>query len=121
MAKKASRAYRRTRIHQRIRKALSGTAERPRLCVFRSLKHMYAQIIDDQLGRSLVSASTLKVNGEKLANGSNIDAARRVGTSIAQQALASGIREVVFDRGGYRYFGRVKALADAARELGLKF
>ncbi len=121
MAKKASRAYRRTRIHQRIRKALSGTAERPRLCVFRSLKHMYAQIIDDQLGRSLVSASTLKVNGEKLANGSNIEAARHVGTSIAQQALASGIREVVFDRGGYRYFGRVKALADAARELGLKF
>lgn len=121
MAKQASRAYRRIRIHRRIRKALSGTAERPRLCVFRSLKHMYAQIIDDQHGRSLASASTLKVNGEKMPNGGNIDAARRVGTSIARQALASGISEVVFDRGGYRYFGRVKALADAAREVGLKF
>ena len=121
MAKKRSRAYRRTRIHRRIRKVLSGTAERPRLCVFRSLRHMYAQIIDDQHGRSLASASTLRVNGEKLANGGNIEAARRVGASIARQALASGIREVVFDRGGYRYFGRVKALADAAREVGLKF
>ena len=121
MAKKASRAYRRTRIHRRIRRVLSGTAERPRLCVFRSLKHMYAQIIDDQLGRSLFSASTLKVNGGKLDNGGNLEAASRVGASIARQALASGIREVVFDRGGYKYFGRVKALADAARDEGLKF
>ena len=121
MAKKTSRAFRRTRIHRRIRTVLSGTPERPRLCVFRSLKHTYAQIIDDQHGQSLASASTLKVNGEKLTNGGNIEAARRVGASIAQQALASGIREVVFDRGGYKYFGRVKALADAAREVGLKF
>lgn len=121
MAKKANRTYRRIRIHRRIRSVLSGTAERPRLCVFRSLKHIYAQIIDDQLGRSLMSASTLRMNGEKLSNGGNIEAARLVGASIAQQALASGISEVVFDRGGYKYFGRVKALADAARQVGLKF
>ncbi|HLI04440.1 MAG TPA: 50S ribosomal protein L18 [Terracidiphilus sp.] len=106
----------RKRIHSRIREKLSGTAERPRLNVYRSLNHIYAQVIDDQRGVTLVSASTIK-----LKNGGNVAAARQIGKTVAEAAVAKGIRRVVFDRGGYLYHGRVKALADAAREAGLEF
>lgn len=105
-----------------IRKTLSGSAERPRLSVFRSDKHLSVQVIDDLAGRTLVSASTTQadVRGE-LKNGGNIEAAKRVGKAIAAKALAAGIKAVAFDRGGRRYHGRIKALADAAREGGLSF
>lgn len=117
MAKK-SRAEVRKAIHRRIRKKVRGTAERPRLAVYRSLKHIYAQIIDDDNGKTLVAASTLEkdLRGD---NGGNIEAAVRVGRAIAERALAVGITQVVFDRGGYVYHGRVKALIDASREAGL--
>lgn len=110
------------RRRHHVRKTLSGTAERPRLAVFRSDKHIYAQIIDDLGGRTLAAASTAQVDvrGE-LKNGGNIEAARRVGKAIAQKALAVGVKAVAFDRGGRRYHGRIKALADAAREGGLSF
>jgi large subunit ribosomal protein L18 len=112
----------RIRIHRRIRKTLSGTPVRPRLAVFRSNKHMYAQIIDDAKGTTLVAASTLDVDGKKdLKSGGNVAAAKAVGKLIAERAKAKGIAAVLFDRGGYIYHGRVKALADAAREAGLKF
>jgi len=116
------RAHERTRIHQRIRRKIQGTAARPRLCVFRSLAHIYAQVVDDRQGTTLVSASTLEseVHGEKKKAG-NIAAAKLVGKAIAERAKAKGIEAVVFDRGGYIYHGRVKALAEAARESGLKF
>ena len=116
------RAHERTRIHVRIRKKISGRANRPRLCVFRSLAHMYAQVVDDLSGKTLVSASTLEseVHAEKKKAG-NIAAAKAVGKSIAERAKAKGIETVVFDRGGYLYHGRVKALAEAARASGLKF
>jgi large subunit ribosomal protein L18 len=109
----------RVRIHKRIRKKISGTPERPRLAVFRSLKHVYAQIIDDAAGRTLASASS----SEKGAtfNGGNIAGAKEVGRLIADRAKEKGVKSVVFDRGGYQYHGRVKALADAAREGGLEF
>jgi len=108
--------------HLRVRKKLSGTAERPRLNVFRSNKHIYAQVIDDTKGITLVSASTLDSElKEKLENGSNIEAAQKVGELIAKRAIEKGINTVVFDRGGYLYTGRVKALADSAREAGLEF
>jgi large subunit ribosomal protein L18 len=108
--------------HLRVRKKLSGTAERPRLNVFRSNKHIYAQVIDDTKGITLVSASTLDSElKEKLENGSNIEAAQKVGELIAKRAKEKGINTVVFDRGGYLYTGRVKALADSAREAGLEF
>ncbi len=112
----------RRRIHRRIRRKVRGTAARPRLCVFRSLNHMYAQIIDDARGCTLVSASTLEpaARGDLKSFG-NLDAARLVGKAIAERARAKGIESVVFDRSGYLYHGRVKALADAARENGLKF
>ncbi len=113
-----SRAEVRKAIHRRIRKKVHGTAERPRLAVFRSLKHIYAQIIDDESGRTLVAASTLEKDLRSEKNG-NIEAARRVGKAIAEKALAAGITKVVFDRGGYVYHGRVKALIEAAREAGL--
>jgi len=105
-----------------IRKQLAGTAQRPRLAVFRSDKHIYAQIIDDLAGRTLVAASSTQaqVRGE-LKNGGNVEAAKRVGKAIASKALGVGIKAVAFDRGGRRYHGRVKALADAAREGGLSF
>ena len=105
-----------------IRANVFGTAERPRLSVFRSDKHIYAQIIDDMAGRTLVAAATTlgEVRGE-LKNGGNIEAAKRVGKTIAQKAVAAGIKTVCFDRGGRRYHGRIKALADAAREGGLSF
>ena len=122
MINKASRADIRQKKHRRIRHHLNGTASTPRLAVFRSNKHMYAQIIDDTVGRTLVSASTLQkdVNAE-LEYTDNVAAAAHLGTVIGKKALDSGITEAVFDRGGYIYHGKVKALADAAREAGLKF
>ena len=110
----------RKRVHERIRKGLAGTDERPRLNVFRSLQHVYAQVIDDIRGSTLVAASSLDKDFP-LRGGGNVAAAREVGKLIAQRALEKGIRQVAFDRGGYRYHGRVKALADAAREAGLQF
>ena len=112
----------RKKRHSRVRKNLTGTQERPRLNVFRSLKHIYAQIINDEQGVTLVSASTMdKEVGEALAYGGNVNAAKVVGKAIAERALAKGITKVVFDRGGYLYHGRVAALAAAAREAGLDF
>jgi large subunit ribosomal protein L18 len=112
----------RKRKHDRVRKKISGTPERPRLCVFRSLSHIYAQIIDDSKGVTLAQASTLdKEIKDKIAFGGNIGSATEVGKLVAQRALAKGIEDVVFDRGGYLYHGRVAALATAAREAGLKF
>jgi large subunit ribosomal protein L18 len=114
----------RLRIRNRIRKKVSGAAERPRLAVFRSQGHIYAQVIDDEAGRTLCSASSLdadfKADG-KLKSGANVAAAKKVGQLIATRAKEKGIQAVVFDRGGFHYHGRVKALADAARESGLKF
>lgn len=108
--------------HRRLRKRVAGTPERPRLCVFRSLKHIYAQVIDDEAGRTLISASTLdKSLSSVLKTGSDQDAAKNVGKLIAERALSQGIATVVFDRGGHLFQGRLKALADAAREAGLKF
>ena len=117
-----ARAQERSKIHARIRRKVLGTGNRPRLCVFRSIAHIYAQVVDDLSGKTLVAASTLEseVWGEKKKAG-NISAARMVGKAIAQRAKAKGIEAVVFDRGGYLYHGRVKALAEAARESGLKF
>jgi len=120
MIKKISRGVIRTRIHRRIRRKVRGTPERPRLCVFRSLKHIYAQIIDDTAGRTLVAASS-NAPGMGKASGGNLTGAREVGRLIAERAREKGIQKVVFDRGGYRYHGRVKALAEAAREAGLEF
>jgi large subunit ribosomal protein L18 len=112
----------RKRKHDRVRKKVTGTAGRPRLCVFRSLSHVYAQVIDDTTGTTLASASTLdKEIKETIAFGGNIEASKAVGTLVAQRALAKGIETVVFDRGGYIYHGRVAALAEAAREAGLNF
>jgi len=112
----------RNRIHARIRKRLAGTAERPRLAVFRSGAHIYAQVIDDQAGRTLVAAASVEKElraGHK--SGGNSAAAKAVGTLVAKRAIEKGISAVVFDRGGFKYHGRVKALADAAREGGLRF
>src|SRR5688572_18320421 len=112
----------RLRIHQRIRKKLAGTQARPRLCVFRSNKHIYAQIVDDAKGSTLTAASSLDAEAKKeIKSGSNIAAAKAVGKIVAKRAIEKGIENVLFDRGGYIYHGRVKALADAAREAGLKF
>jgi large subunit ribosomal protein L18 len=108
----------RLRIHKRIRQRVSGTAERPRLAVFRSLKHVYAQVIDDRAGHTVVAASS---NEKGSANGGNVAGAKDVGRKLAERAKEKGITKVVFDRGGYLYHGRVKALADAAREAGLEF
>ena len=110
----------RARRHRRVRKKVSGTAARPRLAVFRSNKHIYAQVIDDVAGRTLAAASTEDAS-LKDGNGSNIDAATKVGTLVAERAKAAGVEKVVFDRGGFRYHGRVAALADAARAGGLEF
>lgn len=120
MITKTPRNERRLRIHRRIRKKVRGTPERPRLCVFRSLKHIYAQIIDDTVGHTLVAASTTEKDSP-VKYGGNVAAAKVVGQLIAQRALEKGIKKVVFDRGGYKYHGRVKALAEAAREAGLEF
>src|SRR5215469_7576937 len=112
----------RLRVHERIRKKVNGTESRPRLCVFRSNKHIYAQIVDDSKGTTLTAASTLDADAKgQVKNGGNVAAAKAVGTLVAKRALEKGIQAVLFDRGGYIYHGRVKALADAAREAGLKF
>ncbi len=108
----------RQRVHKRIRVKLSGTAERPRLNVYRSLNHIYAQLVDDMEGKTLVSASTREA---KIKTGGNVAAAKEIGKKLAEKAKAKGVSKVVFDRGGYLYHGRIKALADAAREAGLKF
>ena len=118
MIKKESKNVSRVRRHLRVRKKISGTADCPRLSVYRSNKHIHAQIIDDVRGVTLASASSLQL---KLANGGNIEAAKLVGKSIAEKAKKANIKTVVFDRSGYLYHGRVKALADAARENGLEF
>jgi len=117
-----SRAELRRIRHKRIRKHITGTAERPRLCVFRSSRHIYAQIIDDESGHTLVCASTLeKELRDQIKGLRKTEQAAAIGKVIAQRALEKGIKSVVFDRGGYKYHGRVKALADASREAGLEF
>ena len=122
MVSKESRQKSREKKHLRIRNRFSGTAERPRLAVFRSNNHMYAQIIDDTVGNTLVSASTLEKSVKsELEKTNNVDAAAYLGTVIAKKALEKGIKNVVFDRGGFIYQGKVAALADAAREAGLEF
>jgi len=116
------RSSERSRIHRRIRAKISGNPSRPRLCVYRSSKYIYAQIVDDIQGKTLVAASTTEkdVRGD-LKQGCNIQASKLVGKAIAERARAKGIETVVFDRGGYLYHGRIKAVAEAAREAGLKF
>ena len=118
MISKESKNVSRVRRHARVRRKVSGTPECPRLCVYRSNKNIEAQLIDDVKGTTLVSSSSMSL---KLANGSNVDAAKLVGKDIAEKALAKKIKTVVFDRSGYIYHGRVKALAEAAREAGLVF
>ena len=118
MIKKLDKNVSRLRRHARVRAKLSGTAEAPRLCVYRSNKNIEAQIIDDTKGVTLVASSSMVL---KLENGSNVEAAAKVGQDIAEKALAKNIKKVVFDRSGYIYHGRVKALAEAAREAGLDF
>jgi large subunit ribosomal protein L18 len=124
MVRKISKNEIRERIHTRIRKKLKGTTERPRLAIFRSVAHIYAQVIDDTKGVTLVAANSIEkavaAEGKK-ATGGNIAAAREIGKRVAERAKEQGINRVVFDRGGYLYHGRVKALADAAREAGLEF
>jgi len=122
MVSKESRQKVRVKKHMKIRNRFSGTAERPRLAVFRSNNHMYAQIIDDTVGNTLVAASTLeKEIKAELDKTNNVDAAAYLGTVIAKRAMEKGIKEVVFDRGGFIYQGKIAALADAAREAGLEF
>ena len=112
----------RRRIHERVRSRVIGTTERPRLCVYRSLGHIYTQVIDDRTGQTLASASSVDKETKKgLKGGGNVAAAKVIGKAIADRAKAAGVTKVVFDRGGYKYHGRVKALADAAREAGLQF
>ena len=113
-----SRAIVREAIHRRIRRKVKGSGERPRLAVYRSLNHIYAQVVDDERGQTIVSASTTEKD-LRGSTGGNLDAARRIGKAIAERAIAKGIESVVFDRGGYLYHGRIKALTDAAREAGL--
>ena len=117
MAKKDKAAVRRA-VHTRIRRRVRGSQERPRLAIFRSLNHIYAQVIDDERAVTIASASTVEKD-LRGGTGGNIEAARRVGRAIAERTLAAGVEQVVFDRGGFRFHGRVKALTDAAREAGL--
>lgn len=120
--RKLSRSAHRKRLHSRLRRTLTGNTERPRLCVHRSSKHIHAQLIDDSTGRTIVAASSVDGESRKsLKGGGNIAAAKVIGKAIAERAKAAGVEKVVFDRGGYQYHGRVKALAEAAREAGLKF
>jgi large subunit ribosomal protein L18 len=120
--RKLSRDLHRKRVHDLVRTKVSGTTERPRLCVYRSLDHIYAQVIDDHTGKTLVSASSVDGETKKnLKTGGNVAAAKVIGKAVAERAKAAGVQKVVFDRGGYKYHGRVKALADAAREAGLQF
>jgi len=124
MITKPSRAVARRKRHYKMRRYLTGTAARPRLSVFKSNKYIYAQIIDDVAGHTLVSASTMDtvlVKADSLKSTSNVDAAKAVGMSVAKKAIEQGIESVVFDRAGYVYHGKVKAVAEAAREAGLKF
>lgn len=121
MIKKTSRNVFRKSVHDRIRKKISGTTEVPRLCVYKSLNHIYAQIIDDENGVTLTAASTLEKEAQELGSKTNIEAAKKVGAMIASKAKEKGITSVVFDRNGYKYHGRVAALAEAARENGLEF
>lgn len=121
MITKGDKNKARVKRHLRVRKTIKGTTERPRLNVFRSSKHMYAQLIDDVKGITLVSASTQDKELSEVANGGNIEAASQVGALIAKRAKEAGVSKVVFDRGGYLYHGRIQALADAAREGGLEF
>ena len=122
MKAQEAKVFKRERRHRRVRKTVSGTQERPRLAVFRSLKHMYCQIIDDMDGKTLACASTVAPDvKEAVKKTGNRQAAAAIGTKIAEKALALGIKRVSFDRGGFRYHGRVKALAEAARKGGLKF
>ena len=120
MIKPIPRDQVRRRIHQRIRRKVGGTTERPRLAVFRSINHIYAQVIDDRHGRTLAAAGSTQESAA-VAKGGNVAGAKQIGKLIAERALAKGIKQVVFDRGGYLYHGRVKALAEAAREAGLEF
>ena len=119
MIKKVDTNVARIKRHARVRKNISGTAERPRLNVYRSLNHIYAQVIDDAKGVTLVSASSMDKDFD--GYGGNVEAAKKVGAKVAEKALAAGIKKVVFDRGGYVYHGRVAALAEGAREGGLEF
>jgi large subunit ribosomal protein L18 len=121
MLTKVSKNKKRGFSHDRIRKKMQGTAERPRLNVYRSLNHIYVQVIDDLNGKTLVSASTAEGKKEERRTGGNVTSAKAVGKTIAERAKAKGVTKVVFDRGGYIFHGRVKALADAAREAGLQF
>ena len=122
MISKVSRAQMRQKKHRRLRNHIVGTAQRPRLCVFRSNNHMYAQIIDDTIGNTLVSASTLQKEVKaELEKTNNVDAAAYPGTVLGKKAVEAGITEVVFDRGGFIYQGKIQAFADAAREAGLVF
>ncbi|HIU76736.1 MAG TPA: 50S ribosomal protein L18 [Candidatus Pelethocola excrementipullorum] len=122
MINKVSRAQVRQKKHRRMRNHIAGTAAKPRLCVFRSNNHMYAQVIDDTVGNTLVSASTLQKDVKaELEKTNDVAAAALLGTVIGKKAVEAGIKEVVFDRGGFIYQGKVQALADAAREAGLKF
>ena len=122
MVRKESRQAIRVKKHMKIRNRFSGTAQRPRLAVFRSNNHMYAQIIDDTVGNTLVAASTVEKDVKaELEKTNNVDAAAYLGTVIAKRAIEKGIKEVVFDRGGFIYQGKIAALADAAREAGLEF
>jgi large subunit ribosomal protein L18 len=121
MAKRTSRELR-TRRHNRVRKKVEGSTDRPRLSIFRSNAHIYAQVIDDTFGRTLVAASTVdKVLVTSLDGKTKTEEAQAIGKAVAERALEAGITKVVFDRGGFRYHGRIKALADAAREAGLNF
>jgi large subunit ribosomal protein L18 len=117
---KSSKNQVRMRIHTRIRRRVEGTEERPRLAVFRSVKHIYAQVIDDRKGHTLASASTTE-KSSPVAGGGNVAGAKEIGKLIAERAKSKGVNKVVFDRGGYLYHGRIKALADAARAAGLEF
>jgi large subunit ribosomal protein L18 len=122
MISQTAKNEQRKRVHTRIRRKISGRPERPRVCIFRSLKHFYVQAIDDLSGTVLVSASTNdKELRPRIGNGGNLSAAKEVGKILAERAIAKGIRSVVMDRGGYLYHGRVKAFAEAARESGLQF
>jgi large subunit ribosomal protein L18 len=121
MLTRISKNQKRGHVHDRIRKKMQGTAERPRLNVYRSLNHIYVQVIDDLHGKTVVSASTAEGKKEDRRTGGNVAAAKAIGKVIAERAKAKGVSKVVFDRGGYIYHGRVKALADAAREAGLRF
>ncbi len=113
---------RRERIHQRIRKSLKGTAQKPRLAIFRSLKHIYAQLIDDTSQRTILSFSSVSKEAKKFINsGGNVISAKEIGKKLAEKILKAGIKKIVFDRGGFKYHGRIKALADALRENGIEF